>query len=444
MAVTVPKTSYARSGDAFIAYQVFGDGPLDVVLVPGFVSNVEHYWEMPVVPEIFERIGSFARLILFDKLGTGLSDPVTEVPTLEQRMDDLHAVLDAAGSQRAALWGISEGGPMSLLFAATHPQRTSALVLYGTTPRFSRADDFPWGWTPDVVQSGLAAIEADWGDGALMEMFAPTYVEIDEMRAVWGRYQRAGGSPSMGRRVLEALAKIDARDVLPAIGVPTLIIHRTGDRVAAVEGARYMAERISGARFVELPGDDHLPMFGDYESIVDEMEEFLTGVRRAPEPTRVLSTVMFTDIVGSTERAAEMGDSRWRRLLERHDSISQGHVSRFGGRVVKSTGDGMLATFDGPARAIRCATGIEVAVRQAGIDIRAGVHTGECELIGDDIGGMAVHIAARIAALADPSEVLVSRTVKDLVVGSGIRFADRGAHRLKGVPDEWGLYAAEI
>jgi pimeloyl-ACP methyl ester carboxylesterase len=438
-----PQTHYAKSGDAFIAYSVYGDGPIDLAFVPGFVSNVEHYWEMPNVPEIFARIGTFARLILFDKRGTGLSDPVAGVPTLEQRMDDLRAVLDACGSEHTALWGISEGGPMSLMFAATYPQRTTALILYGTTPRFSQADDFPWGWTPEQVERGLVQIEERWGDGALMEMFAPSYAGMPEMVAVWGRYQRAGASPSMGRRVLQALAELDARDVLPAITVPTLLLHRTGERVAAVEGARYMAEQIEGAKLVEFPGQDHLPMLGDYESIIDEIEEFLTGVRRVPEPTRVLSTVMFTDIVGSTERAAELGDSRWRSLRERHDELSRGHIERFGGRAVKSTGDGFLATFDGPARAIRCASAIEAAVHAAGIELRAGVHTGECELIGDDIGGMAVHIGARIAALAGPSEVLVSRTVKDLVVGSGIRFDERGTYALKGVPDEWTLYSAE-
>jgi pimeloyl-ACP methyl ester carboxylesterase len=442
--IAPPKTRYARSGDAYIAYQVCGEGPFDVVLVPGFVSNVEHWWDIPVVPEIFERIASFARLILFDKRGTGLSDPVADVPTLEQRMDDLRAVMDAAGSERSALWGVSEGGPASLLFAATYPQRTSALVLYGATPRFSRAPDYPWGLPPRVLERSLPAIEEQWGEGVLFETFAPSAAGDDEKRALWGRFQRAGASPSMARRMIQAFAAIDARHILPAVNVPTLVIHRSGDLIASIQGARYMAENIAGARLVELPGDDHLPWFGDSDALVDEMEEFLTGFRRAPEPARVLSTVMFTDIVGSTERAAELGDSRWHRVLERHDEISRAHVERFGGRVVKSTGDGVLATFDGPARAIRCATAVGAAVRQAGVDVRAGIHTGECELIGDDIGGMAVHIAARISALADSSEVLVSRTVKDLVVGSGIRFEDRGAHSLKGVPDEWALYRAEL
>jgi pimeloyl-ACP methyl ester carboxylesterase len=439
--VTPPRTRYAKSGDAHIAYQVLGDGPIDVVLVPGFVSNVEHYWEMPNVPEIFERVASFSRLILFDKLGTGLSDPVVGVPTLEERMDDLKALLDAVGSERAVLWGISEGGPMSLMFAATYPDRTSALILYGTTPKFSQGPGWPYGWSEAFTEEGLADIEEHWGDGALIEMFAPSYAHDEMAREMWGRYQRAGASPSMARRVLEALAAIDTREILPAVNVPTLILHRVDERVAPVEGARYMAERIKGAKLVEMEGADHLPMLGDTEALTDEVEEFLTGVRRPRQYDRVLATVLFTDIVGSTARAAELGDQRWRDLLERHDSAVRNLLVRFGGREVKRTGDGFLASFDGPARAIKCADDITRAVRLAGLEIRAGLHTGECELMGDDIGGMAVHIAARVMAKADAGEVLVSSTVKDLVVGSGLTFADRGAHPLKGVPDEWRLYS---
>jgi pimeloyl-ACP methyl ester carboxylesterase len=436
-----PQTRYARSGDAHLAYQVLGDGPIDLVLVPGFVSNVEHYWEMPNVPRMFERVASFCRLILFDKRGTGLSDPVLGVPTLEERMDDLEAVLDEVGSQRTALWGISEGGPMSLMFAATHPDRTTELVLYGTTPRFSRAPDFPHGWNEEFTRAGLTEIEERWGNGALLEVFAPSYTGDESAREMWGRYQRAGASPSMARRVLEALAQLDARDILPAVGVPTLILHRTDERVAPVEGARYMAERIPHSRLVELEGADHLPMLGDSDAIVDEVEEFLTGARRPRAYDRVLSTVLFTDIVGSTARAAELGDRGWRELLERHDSIVRRQLGRYGGHEVKRTGDGFLATFDGPARAIRCAEDISDALRPAGLRIRAGLHTGECELMPEDIGGMAVHIAARVMAVANPDEVLVSGTVKDLVVGSGLSFADRGEHPLKGVPDRWRLYA---
>ncbi|HKP89327.1 MAG TPA: adenylate/guanylate cyclase domain-containing protein [Thermoleophilaceae bacterium] len=437
-----PRTRYAKSGDAHIAYQVVGDGPIDIAMVPGFVSNVEHYWEMPKVPELLGRVASFSRLILWDKRGTGLSDPVVGVPALEERIDDLKAVLDAVGSERTVLWGVSEGGPMSVMFAATYPERTSELILYGTTPRFSRAPDFPHGWPDDFVKGKLEQIEESWGEGALMEMFAPSYADDPMATEMWGRYQRAGGSPAMARRVLEALAEIDVREILRAVNVPTLILHRTGEHVAAVEGARYMAEHIPGARLVELEGTDHLPMFGDSDAIVDEMEEFLTGERRPRPADRVLSTVLFTDIVGSTERAAELGDSRWRELLARHDELVRRQLTRFDGREVKHTGDGFLATFDGPARGVRCARDIAEAVRQAGLEIRAGLHTGECELRAADIGGMAVHIAARVMALAQPGEVLASSTVKDLVVGSGLQFADRGVHPLKGVPDEWRLYAA--
>jgi class 3 adenylate cyclase len=363
------------------------------------------------------------------------------VPALEERIDDLRAVLDAVGSERTALWGVSEGGPMSIMFAATYPERTTALILYGTTPRFSRAPDFPHGWDDDFLRGNLAEIEESWGEGALMDMFAPNYVGDPLATEVWSRYQRAGASPAMARRVLEALAEIDVREILPAVNVPTLILHRTDERVAAVGGARYMAERIPGARLVEFEGADHHPMLGDSDAIIDEMEEFLTGERRPREYDRVLSTVLFTDIVGSTARAAEVGDGRWREVLARHDDVVRRQLTRFGGREVKHTGDGFLATFDGPARGVRCAADIAEAVRVAGIEIRAGLHTGECELRPADIGGMAVHIAARVMAMAQPGEVLTSSTVKDLVVGSGLDFADRGVHPLKGVPDEWRLYA---
>lgn len=438
-----PRTHYARSGDAHIAYQVYGDGPIDVVLVPGFVSNVEHYWEMPNVPGQFARIASFARLILLDKRGTGLSDPVVEVPTLEQRMGDLEAVLDAVGSRRTALWGISEGGPMSVMFAATYPERTTELILYGTSPRFSAAPDFPFGWSEEFAENNFAEVEERWGDGALLEMFAPSLVDDPMAREMWGRYQRAGASPSMARRVLEALWEIDVRDILPTVSVPTLIVHRRDERVAPVEGARLMAEQIPHAKLVELDGADHLPMVGDFEAIIDEIEEFLTGARRPRSYDRVLSTVLFTDIVGSTERAAELGDQQWRQLLERHDSVVRRQLDRYDGQEVKRTGDGFLATFDGPARAVRCAGDISEALRSAGLHVRAGVHTGECELMADDIGGMAVHIAARVMGVAEADQVLVSSTVKDLVVGSGLKFADRGAHSLKGLSDDWRLYAVE-
>ena len=438
-----PETRYAKSGDVHIAYQVVGDGPFDLVLVPGFVSNVEHYWEMPVVPAMFERLAAFSRLILWDKRGTGLSDPVTGVPSIDERMDDLRAVMDAAGSERAALFGVSEGGPMSLLFAATYPARTLALALYGTTPRFSAAPDFPFGWSPDDYQARLDAIERDWGAAALIEQFAPSGAGDEQLRAVWSRYQRAGASPGMARAVLQALAELDVRPILETVRVPTLILHRTDERVATVHGARLMAEMIPDVKLIELPGRDHLPFVGDWEVLIDEIEEFLTGARPARTSARVLATVLFTDIVGSTERAATLGDRAWRDVLERHDTAVRRQLDRYRGREIKQTGDGFLAAFDGPARAVECATSISGVVRPLGIEVRAGVHTGECEQRGDDLGGIGVHIGARIAALAQPGEVLTSSTVKDLVVGSRLRFADRGAYELKGVPDRWRLYAVE-
>jgi class 3 adenylate cyclase len=441
--VSKPRTRYARNGDVSLAYQVVADGPFDVVLVPGFVSNVEHYWDMPVVPQLLEWMSSYSRLIIYDKRGTGMSDPVSSVPAVEERMEDLRAVMDAAGSDQAALFGISEGGPMAITFAATYPHRVSSLVLYGTCPRFSRAPDYEAGWTEAQAGWMLRQIEEDWGEGALLDAFVPSAAEDAGMRELWGAYQRAGASPGMGRAVLEALGAIDVRAVLPSVQAPTLIPHRTGERVANVEGARLMAEQIPDARLIEFPGDDHLPFVGDYESIWEEIEEFLTGRRRERVPDRVLATVLFTDIVGSTERAAELGDRRWRALLDEHDAAVRRQLDRYRGVEIKSTGDGFLATFDGPARAIDCARAIRESVRQTGLRIRAGLHTGECELRGPDVGGVAVHIGARVAARAGADEVLVSSTVKDLVFGSGIEFADRGAHELKGVPGEWRLYAVE-
>jgi len=437
-----PRTHYARSDGAHIAYQMFGEGEIDLVFVPGFVSNIEHYWEMPRVPELLRRLGSFARVVLFDKRGTGLSDPVAEPPPLEQRMDDMQAVMDAAGVERAALFGISEGGPASILFAATYPNRTTALVLYGSTPRFRTDEDISWGATDEQMQVLLDQISDHWGDGALLSTFAPSAVGDPAMDELWSRFQRAGASPAMARSVISALFEIDVRDILPTIQVPTLIVHRTGDRIAPIEGARLMAEKIPGARMIEFEGDDHVPFTGDFNPVVDEMEEFLTGTRQVRPLDRVLATVMFTDIVDSTRRAAEAGDRRWRELLERHDELTRRQLDRFRGREVKTLGDGFLATFDGPARAIECACAIRDGVNPLGLEVRAGLHTGECELAGDDVRGMAVNIGARIGSLAQPNEVLVSGTVKDLVVGADLEFADRGEHELKGVPGTWRLFAA--
>jgi pimeloyl-ACP methyl ester carboxylesterase len=398
-----PRTRYALSGDAHIAYQVFGEGDLDLVFVPGFVSNIEHYWEMPRVPQLLERLGSFARVVIFDKRGTGLSDPVAGPPPLEQRMDDMQAVMDAVGLERAALYGISEGGPASVLFAATYPERTSALVLYGSTPRFRTDSDISWGATDEQMEAFLADTSARWGEGALLSYFAPGSADDPGMEEVWGRFQRASASPAMATAVVAALFEIDVRDILATIRVPTLILHRTDDLVAPVEGARLMAERIPDARLVEFEGMDHVPFAGDFDPIVDEMEEFLTGTRKAQPLDRILATVMFTDIVDSTRRAAEAGDRRWRELIERHNELTRRQLDHFRGREVKTLGDGFLATFDGPARAIECASAIRDGVGPLGLQLRAGLHTGECELGRGDVRGMAVNIGARVGASRGPT-----------------------------------------
>jgi len=438
-----PKTRYAKSGDVHIAYQVLGEGPFDLVFIPGLVSNVDFYWEMPAFPRLLNRVASFSRLITFDKRGTGLSDPVKDAPSLEQRVQDLMAVMAAAGSERAALWGVSEGGPTSVRFAALHPERTISLVLHATTARFGRAPDYPIGGSPERLERLLADIEEGWGEGTMADMFAPSLAGDEAFLRMWGRFQRTGASRAMARALIASLYEIDVRDDLARVRVPTLILHSKGDRVISISHARYMAERIPDSRLVEMPGDDHLPHVGDLDAIGDEVEEFLTGRRTGAERDRVLATVLFTDIVDSTKRAAALGDRRWRDLLDRHHAIVRRELDRFHGREVDTAGDGFLARFDSPAAAIRCARAIRDAVTDAGLEVRAGVHTGECEVIGDKIGGIAVHIGARVAAAAEPGEVLVSGTVKDLVVGSDFTFADRGTHTLKGVPGEWRLYAVE-
>ena len=437
-----PKTQYAKSGDIHIAYQVFGDGPIDIVWVPGWFSNVESNWESPFMAYFFDRLSSFARVITFDKRGTGLSDPVavTSPPTLEERMDDVRAVMDAVGSERAVPVGLSEGGPMSALFAATYPDRTSALVLTGTFARVASADDYPIGLDADVVRGIVDVLVANWGDGLIVQFAAPS-MDSEEYRKRVGEYERSSASPGMVRALMLLNLEVDIRPLLPAITVPTMILHRTGDTLVPVEHGRYLADHIPGAKMVEVPGIDHVPWAGDTDRFVDEIQEFLTGARHVAEPDRVLATVMFTDIVASTERAAELGDRRWREILDRYYELSRREIERFGGRQVNTTGDGTLATFDGPARAIRSATAITTATRQLGIDIRAGLHTGECELIGSDVRGIAVHIGARVAAMAGPGEVLVSRTVRDLVAGSGLLFSERGEHELKGVPGTWQLFS---
>ena len=398
-----PPTQYAKSGDASIAYQVVGDGPMDLVVVLGFATHLELQWELPAFARFFDRLSAFSRLIVFDKRGTGLSDPVTEVPTLEQRIDDVRAVMDAAGSERAALVGVSEGGPMSILFAATHPERVSTLVLCGAMGRTTEAPDYPWASPAEALRESAAEFIAPyWGQQAegMVELFAPSFVDDPEVVEFIARLERSAASPAMVQQIFEMFLDIDVRAVLPTIAVPTLVLHRHGDRVVNRRAGEQLADQIPGARYVELPGIDHLPWAGDTEAVLGEIEEFLTGARTAPEPDRVLATVMFTDIVRSTERAAELGDARWRELLAAHHGSVRSELERFRGREVKALGDGYLATFDGPARAIRCGWAVTQAARALGLEVRIGLHTGEVELIGDDVGGIAVHIAARVGALA--------------------------------------------
>jgi len=436
-------TQYAKSGDVHIAYQVSGSGPLDLVYVPGFVSHLECDWEHPLPARFFQRLSSFSRLIRFDKRGTGLSDRVGDMPTLEERMDDVRAVMDAVGSERAALLGASEGGPMSALFAATYPERTTALILYGSYARRSWASDHPYGWTEEQWKTALDRLERNWGTPNWgIETWAPSLAKDEGYRHYRANYSRLAASPGAAVAIWRMNKDIDVRHVLPAIRIPTLVLHRTGDRLTRVEQARDLAERIAGAKLVQLAGEDHTPWVGDADSIVTEIEEFLTGARHEAALDRVLATVLFTDIVGSTERAAELGDGRWRDVLDSYYSLARRQLARFRGRELDTAGDGLLAAFDGPARAIRCAAAIRDGVRALSLEVRAAVHTGECELIGEKMAGIAVHIGARVAALASPGEVLVTSTVKDLVAGSGIRFEERGAPALKGVPGEWHLYAA--
>ncbi len=435
------ETRYARSGDTSVAYQVLGRGPIDLVYVPGFLSHLEWNWQYPPIARFLERLASFARLIVLDKRGTGLSDPVEGVPTLEERMDDVRAVMDAVGSEQAALFGVADGGPLCLLFAATYPERTSALALYACLAKFTQDREYPWGWTPAGIQIYLTASEPEWGTGVGAEHLAPSLAADEAYRRWFARLLRLSASPRMALALLRMNAEIDVRAVLPSVRVPTLVLHRSDDLFVAAGHGAYLAERIPGATFVALPGDDHWPWAGDSDAVVAHLQEFTTGVRWAPERDRVLTTVLFTDIVGSTERAMGEGDRRWRELLEEHRALVRREIERFRGREIETVGDGFLASFDGPARAIRCACAIADAVRPLGLEIRAGIHTGECEVLGERLAGIAVHIGARVAAQAAPGEVLVSRTVRDLVAGSGIDFHDRGSHELKGLPGEHQLFA---
>jgi len=439
--VGVPQTRFAKAGDLRIAYQVVGDGPFDLVLVPGFISHVELMWEEPHLARWLERLASFSRLILFDRRGLGLSDRPGGAPTLEESADDLRAVLDAVGSESAALIGNSEGGPLSMLFAASFPERTRALVVIGSFARWIEAPGYEGGVPAEAADEFIELVESDWGGPFALPLFAPSHADDERFRDWWSRFLRQGASPGAAIGLIKMYRELDIRHVLPAISAPTLVMHRTDDMTVLVDLGRYLGASIPGARYLELPGDDHLPFVGDADTVLDEIEEFLTGARADREVDRVLATVLFTDIVDSTKRAAALGDREWRDLVESHDALVRRQLDRFRGRPIKTMGDGFLATFDGPARAIRCATSITGEVRRLGIEIRAGLHTGECEMMNGDVGGMAVNIGARVASQAGPGEVLVSGTVKDLVVGSGIDFADRGVRELKGVPGEWRLFA---
>jgi len=414
---------------------------MDLVWIPPWISQVEYLWSEPSLERVTARLTQFARLITFDRRGSGLSDPFFGAPTLEEQMDDVLAVMDAAGSERAAVCGTLEGGPMAALFAATYPERTESLVLYATFARATWAPGYEWAWPAETRNKNMQQAVELWGQGHVAAGVAPSQMGDPAFMEWAGRLERLAASPSVIKRIFDLIGEFDVRDVLPSIRVPTLVMHRTDDSFIQVEHSRYIASRIPGARYVELEGEENMFSLGDVEAVLGEIEEFLTGSRHEHEPDRMLATVLFTDICDSTRRAAEMGDRGWRFLLERHDALFRQALDRHRGREVKRTGDGFLATFDGPARAIRCAASVAEAMGTLGLQIRAGLHTGELEVMDGDLGGMAVHIASRVMSHAEPNEVLVSGTVKDLVVGSGIDFEDRGQRELRGVPGEWRLFA---
>jgi class 3 adenylate cyclase len=439
-----PVTRYARSGETSIAYQVAGEGMLDLLFLPGWISQIEQLWESPALRRLLERLAVFSRLILFDRRGSGLSDSVGEPYTLEQEARDALAVLDAAGSERAALFTYGLGGPVGALLAADRPERVGALIMYASIARTSWAPDYDWAMTVEDRAQWTERTIATWGetDAPGLPVMAPSIADDPALATWFARLQRLAASPSEARILLNASADLDVRDALPGIRVPTLVMHRSQDGAWDPRHSRYLAEHIPGARYVELDGVDSLPFVGDSNAIVEEIEEFLTGGRSGGELTRALLTVMFTDIVDATALAAELGDGRWRDLLARHDEEVRKELRRFEGREIKTVGDGFLATFSGPpSRALRCALAITNATRELGVEVRIGMHTGECELIGEDVGGMAVHIASRVNGLACAGEVLVSGTVFGTVVGGQFTFEDRGFHELKGVPGRWPLFA---
>jgi class 3 adenylate cyclase len=437
----VPVARYAKSGDVHIAYVVEGDADMDLVWIPTWISQCEHLFTEPTLGAVGKRIGRFARMITFDRRGSGLSDPMLGAPTLEEQMDDVLAVMDANGSEQAAIFGTLEGGPMAALFAATYPERVRALILYSTFARATWAPDYDWTWKKEERDAAMAELVEHWGEGLTAAGVAPSRLGDPKFMEWAARMERLAASPGTIKRIMALIGEFDVRHVLPSIRVPTLVMHRRADAFIDFRHGEYIASQIPEARFVELDGTDNFFSVGDVDAFVGEVEEFLTGARYEKEPDRMLATVLFTDICDSTKRAAELGDSAWRRLLEEHDRLVRQALDRHRGREIKSTGDGFLATFDGPARGLRCAASISEGVRTLGIEVRAGLHTGEVEVMNGDIGGLAVHIGARVMGAAGPGEVLVSSTVKDLVVGSGIEFAERGSYELKGVPGEWRLYA---
>jgi DNA-binding winged helix-turn-helix (wHTH) protein/pimeloyl-ACP methyl ester carboxylesterase/class 3 adenylate cyclase len=443
--IVAPETHYAQSGDVNIAYQVIGDGPLDLVFVMGWVSHLEYFWEEPSFARFLTRLASFSRLILFDKRGTGLSDrvPIRELPTLEQRMDDVRVVMEAVGSKSAALCGVSEGGPMCSLFAATYPEKTNALVMIGTYAKRIWDPEYPWAPTHEEREEFYEEMQRDWGGPVGLEERAPSVADDPHFREWWATYLRMGASPGAALALTRMNADIDVRHVLPSIRVPTLVIHRANDQCRKVEEGRYVASRIPGAKYLELPGVDHLPFVGDQDAILDEIEEFLTGVRHAPDYDRVLATVVFTRLTDAAHQATRVGDRHWQDLLERYTSHAGRELELFRGREVEMVEGNLLATFDGPARAIRCASAISDAAARLGIRVKAGLHTGECDVMEDGVGGIAVRIGAHVVEHAAPGEVLVSHTVKDLVAGAGIGFEERGTHILENVPGEWRLFAVE-
>jgi class 3 adenylate cyclase/pimeloyl-ACP methyl ester carboxylesterase len=433
--------SYAVNGDVHIAYQVVGDGPIDLVYTPGIWSNLEIMWEWPAWADYLDRLASFSRLVLFDMRGIGLSDRGSQPPILELQAEDLRAVMDAAGCETAAVYGGARGAAMTMLSAATWPERVRALVLYAPAAKTVRSPDWPFGKSEEEQQRFYDRFVAEMGTGQNLDLQGPSHDE--HFKPWWARLERLVATPGAYRELARILTELDVRAVLPLIQAPTLVVHRTGDRIVSVEQGRAVAERIPGARFVELPGVDHIPFLGDWNGLVGEIQEFLVGARTAPEPDRVLATVLFTDIVGSTEAAARLGDRRWKDLLSEHRTLVRRQLAAFRGTERDTVGDGFMATFEGPARAIRCAQAIIDSVQSLGLDIRAGIHAGECELMPGGLAGIALHVAARVAASAGPGDVAVSSTVRDLVAGSGISFQDRGMQTLKGVPDQWRLYRVE-